>query len=92
MSGVKRVIKIAEKGDDAARDSLSEGKSVVYTHTRCVEVPTEILKKNRVTTGMDNDEATAAYKLLRTQVLQRMTEQAWTTLAVTSAGVGEGNS
>jgi capsular exopolysaccharide synthesis family protein len=59
-----------------------------YTHTRTVRVADETLRANRILLG---DDATAtAYKQLRTQVLGRMRERGWRTLAVTSPGAGEG--
>lgn len=89
---MKRVMKIADKGagGDAERESSPAEKRVEYTQTRCIDVPAETLKKNRVIMGMDNDAATTAYKMLRTQVLQRMKAHNWTSLAITSPGAGEG--
>jgi capsular exopolysaccharide synthesis family protein len=87
---VKRVVKIAENGADAERESSLAEKRVVYTQTRRIDVPAETLKKNRVIVGLDNDAATTSYKMLRTQVLQRMTANGWSSLAVTSPCAGEG--
>lgn len=63
---------------------------VVYTQTRTVQVATEVLHRNRVISGLDDPAISGAYKLLRTQVLQRMRSNGWNTLAVTSASPGEG--
>jgi capsular exopolysaccharide synthesis family protein len=49
-----------------------------------------VLKKHRIITGTETDEVTSAYKILRTQVLQRMVSKNWNALAVTSPGPGQG--
>lgn len=63
---------------------------VVYTQTRTVQVATEVLHRNRVISGLDDPAVSGAYKLLRTQVLQRMRANGWNSLAITSATPGEG--
>lgn len=65
-------------------------REVSYSQTRHVEVPTDKLRSSRVVTGFDPCEFTDAYKMLRTQVLQRLNENDWNVLAVTSPGYGEG--
>ncbi len=65
---------------------------VTYSQTRNVEVSRTRLRSNRVITGFDPCEFTDAYKMLRTQVLQRLNENNWNVLAVTSPGNGEGKS
>jgi len=89
---VKRVIKIADKGSsgDFEWESTLAEKRIVYTQTRRIDVPAETLKRNRVILGTNNDAVTTAYKMLRTQVLQRKTAHGWTSLAVTSPNTGEG--
>ena len=63
---------------------------ILYTQTRTVQVSTEVLHRNRIISGLDDPAVSGAYKLLRTQVLQRMRSNGWNTLAVTSAASGEG--
>jgi len=65
---------------------------ITYSQTRNVEVSKTALRKTRVITGFDPCEFTDAYKMLRTQVLQRLNENNWNVLAVTSPGNGEGKS
>ncbi len=48
------------------------------------------LEASRVLGDGQNDAALRAFKLLRTQVVQRMRENGWQTLVVTSAGKGNG--
>lgn len=61
------------------------------THCRYVEPDREWLEQNRIVVD-EISAASASYKMLRTRVLQRMRPNAWRTLAVTSAGPGEGKS
>ncbi|MCR4347337.1 MAG: CpsD/CapB family tyrosine-protein kinase [Sulfuricaulis sp.] len=63
---------------------------IAYTQTRHAEVSSEFLREKRVITGRDPDTFTDAYGILRTQVLQRLRENNWNVLAVTSPGGHEG--
>ena len=63
---------------------------ITYSQTRTVEVPASTYRKNRLVAAVDDDGSTAAYKMLRTQVLQRLKEKGWNALAITSPGEGEG--
>ncbi|MGF1615762.1 MAG: CpsD/CapB family tyrosine-protein kinase [Gammaproteobacteria bacterium] len=48
-----------------------------------IQVPVEVLEQHRILSGLQDRAMTSPYKMLRTQVLQRMQQNAWTTLAVT---------
>ncbi len=50
----------------------------------------EVMEQSRFVSEVDDRLAIAAYKILRTRVLQRMRSNNWRTLLVTSAGAGEG--
>ncbi len=63
---------------------------ITYTKTRKVSLYPGWLRQNRITTGEAQDDYARAYKVLRTQVSQRMRQHGWKTLAVTSPGPGEG--
>ncbi len=63
---------------------------VKYTDTQVYDISNHDLRRNRIVLGDENDEPTAAFKILRTQVLQRMTAKNWNTLAVTSPEPDEG--
>src|SRR3989344_5155217 len=64
--------------------------SVTYTHTRTVGVTKNLMQERRIVSGFDQGTFTDAYKMLRTQVLQRLCEKNWNSLAVTSPGINEG--
>jgi len=98
---MKRIIKVAGETDfdimpGAAEPLPAEGDTqdvrVVYTHTRSVESAPEVLRRNRVIAGLDDAAIKSVYKILRTQVLQRMKANGWSTLAITSPCAGEGKS
>ncbi|MHB8390816.1 MAG: CpsD/CapB family tyrosine-protein kinase [Acidobacteriaceae bacterium] len=63
---------------------------IMYTHTRTEEVPVSFLREMRVITAVESGEFADSYKILRTQVLQRLRENHWNALAVTSPVTGEG--
>lgn len=61
-----------------------------YGQTRVIQPDEKVLERNRIVTGQGNDPAVKAYKVLRTQVLQRMHEHGWLTLGVTSPRANSG--
>jgi protein-tyrosine kinase len=74
------------------RDSFLQDAEIRYSHTRIVEVQEDILKANRVVCNSMDAAGLAAYKMLRTQVLRRMTANGWNALAICSPGPGDGKS
>jgi len=65
-------------------------QDIRYGNTRRVEVDPEILRQNRILNFGTAEEIKMAYKLLRTRVLQRMRQNEWSTLALTSPGKDAG--
>jgi len=63
---------------------------ITYTQTRSVELYPGWLHQNRVLTAESQERAVQAYKVLRTQVSQRMRANGWRTLGITSPKRGEG--
>lgn len=63
---------------------------IEYTQTRTVTVSRDYLKSQKVVAGFEPGYFVDSYKVLRTRVLQRMREQGWNTLAVTSPNPGTG--
>lgn len=76
----------------AAQETETAQANVVYSQTRQLEVSATELRENRVVSAFESGAFTDAYKILRTQVLQRLEENDWNVLAVTSPGQGEGKS
>lgn len=59
-------------------------EDVSYKQTRVVKLRAEHLEKNRIVAFNKNDPKGMAFDLLRTHVLQKMEENGWRTLAITS--------
>lgn len=64
-----------------AHDELQD---VSYKHTRVVKLRAEHLEKNRIVAFSKNDPKSMIFDVLRTHVLQKMEENGWRTLAITS--------
>ena len=63
---------------------------IVYTSTRSLNIPLAVLRQRRVMAAHDRGPFVDAFKILRTQVMQRLREHDWNVLGVTSPGHGEG--
>lgn len=70
-----------EHGEDEIRVSYSETTTVGTE---------KIYKDGRIVLGDENTSAAKSYKMLRTQVLQRMLANGWNALAITSPAPGDG--
>lgn len=70
-------------------DNRPGGRAITYTQTKTLEFSLDSLLARRVVAVADTP-LSAAYKVLRTQVLQRMRLNEWNALAITSPGREEG--
>ena len=61
-----------------------ELEDVIYKHTRVVKLQAEHLEKNRIVAFNKSEPKSMTFDLLRTHVLQKMEENGWRTLAITS--------
>ncbi|MGB7932982.1 MAG: CpsD/CapB family tyrosine-protein kinase [Gammaproteobacteria bacterium] len=64
--------------------------SIHYLHAQPVSLDKAMLRQNRVLTGREPAIFRESYQLLRTQILQRLKENHWNALGVTSPCAGEG--
>ncbi len=64
--------------------------AIQYTQTKTFSPDTSWLKSNRIVDVSGSDAAAAAFRILRTQVLQRMLEHDWRSIAVLSPGADDG--
>jgi len=64
-----------------AHDELED---VNYKHTRVVKLQAEHLEKSHIVAFNKSDPRSMAFDILRTHVLQKMKENGWRTLAITS--------
>lgn len=70
--------------------SPGEASSVHYTQTAVVSMDAAHLERHRVVSHQKTHPASWAFDVLRTQVLQKMDENGWRTLAITSPSVESG--
>ena len=65
---------------------------ITYTQTKVVEVSEQGLADQQVIASQYSDAQSGVFRMLRTQVLQKMREKSFRTLAITSPTAGEGKS
>lgn len=66
--------------------------AINYTNTKTVELSAQHLEKNRIVAYNKSESATWIFDKLRTQVLQKMQENNWNTIAVLSPTPASGKS
>ncbi len=66
--------------------------AINYTNTKMVELSAQHLEKNRIVAYNKSESATWIFDKLRTQVLQKMQENNWNTIAVLSPTPASGKS
>jgi protein-tyrosine kinase len=84
---VERVSIIAEAVPPQARVPPT---SIVYGRTAVFTPSQELLERNRIISPTTPTSAASAYRMLRTQVLQRMDARGWRSLAIYSPGANDG--
>src|SRR6516164_2666734 len=97
MGHIDRALDRAAQRAKKARQELPPAADIIEPSTDRVdldavqrgEVDLSELKKNRLVTD-DKAPSDAAYRMLRTRLLQRMRTNGWSTLAVTGMSPGEG--
>jgi len=63
---------------------------IVYSRTKVFTPPPEVLERNRILRPDSGESAAVAFRMLRTQVLQRMAAKSWHSLAIFSPGPNDG--
>ena len=100
MERIQRALELARRDREQGRNNAAVAVATVVasprpsTATRAARLPLspDVLERNRVLGSGGDAAVRAAYRMLRTQVLQRMREHALQTLAIVSPGSGEGKS
>ena len=64
--------------------------SIVYTKTQVFQPDPLTLESNRIVNSAGTEPAAAAFRMLRTQVLQRLTQNGWRSMAILSPGANDG--
>ena len=68
----------------------TEVQSIKYTRTQSVIGEADLQRENRILSAMEHNSYVDAFKILSTQVMQRMDEHQWSSIAITSVGEDEG--
>ena len=74
----------------AVAEPVNTDQPIKYKQTRVVELDPDHLEKHRIISFTKTDARTLSFDRLRTQVLRRMQDNGWRTLALTSPGAGCG--
>lgn len=104
MDRIRRALDLARAERDRQPDATSEEAvptpepqgvarlptSILYTKTRTFSPSPDLLESNRIVGSASRSPAAAAFRMLRTQVLQRMDENSWQSLAILSPGSDDG--
>jgi protein-tyrosine kinase len=78
-----------ETSSSAPSGSQTSGE-ILYTRSRSTDAPKGLLREKRVVSAFENGEFSDAYKILSTQILHKLQDNRWNTLAVSSSNAGEG--
>jgi Mrp family chromosome partitioning ATPase len=74
----------------AAASARNQPVGIVYNQTRVFNPSAELLESNRIMNPASADPGAAAFRMLRTQVLQRMDAHGWRSLAIFSPAARDG--
>ncbi|BFU91073.1 MAG: putative Exopolysaccharide biosynthesis related tyrosine-protein kinase [Nitrospira sp.] len=80
----------ASHGGSPKQAAQSAPPPITYTRTRSLSIPRTVLHGHRIMAAHNKGPFVDAYKILRTQVTQRLRENGWNVVGVTSPGYGEG--
>jgi protein-tyrosine kinase len=83
-SQVKKPLDELKNSNNKFAQLDDELKSIVYSETSVVKLDIVHLEKNRIVAQNDNNPASWIFDSLRTQVLQKMEENNWRTVAIIS--------
>lgn len=84
--------KTIRKAAETPSQTNSPLEGLQYSKTRVVSPHPDELEKNRIILGYKNNANSQTFRTLRTQVIQKMRENNWRSLAITSPSEGEGKS
>lgn len=76
----------------AVENVAARPPKIEYTQTRVVQLNAEHLRRERIIAASDDDKRTESYRQLRTQILRKLRENNWRTLAITSPNSQAGKS
>jgi Mrp family chromosome partitioning ATPase len=90
QAGAEPASNASNAGAATANSSSAVPERIVYTRSRVFTPPAGILERNRIMNPAAADAASVAFRMLRTQVLQRMDANGWRSLAIFSPTAADG--
>ncbi len=92
MDKISKALELARKSrrPHASRWQAQSVHEISYTDTRPVTLDPQHMRDNLIIGGIEDKRIIDTYKLLRTRVLQRMQQNKWKTLGITSTAENEG--
>jgi Mrp family chromosome partitioning ATPase len=101
MERISQALELARRDRERSREALATvvpplqpppARPATVTRSPRVHLSPEVLERHRILSGDSDEQTRQAYKMLRTQVMQRMNEHGMQTLAIVSPTRGEGKS
>ena len=89
MEKIKQALDRARK-ERRGGTALNANTPVKYAETQFIKASNKKMEESRISSAIGHDKYTDAFNVLAIQVIQRMEEHHWSTLAVTSPVGGEG--
>ncbi len=86
----KTVSSEARAKEATQNTNATSAPDIVYEQTKVVKLDPEHLAKNRIVSFNKNDHLSLGFDILRTQVINKMQEKGWRTMAITSPTQGCG--
>lgn len=80
----------AQRAGAKVNDSVQEKSTQSIQHTQSVSGQKQLQQNNRILSAMEHSAYADAFKILSTQILQRMEEHCWSSLAITSVNTDAG--
>jgi len=96
MEKIQQAIDKARDSRDAATPAQStvsdtDVSNITYTQTQSINSSVAVQRENRIVSALEQNEFANAFKILGTQIIQRMQEHGWKSLAISSVAAGEGS-
>ena len=94
MDKISKALELSRRSGGGHRRAYAAPapEEISYTRTRSVALDPAYLGRQGIVEGLTDRSAVDAYKLLRTRTMQRMRQNDWKTLGITSARENEGKS
>lgn len=91
-TSIRKALKQSRRGQESDTESQLTEKSEprVSALVKTARTDRQVMEESRLVCEVEDRSAIAAYKILRTRVMQRMRSNNWRSLLISSTGPGEG--